>query len=208
MTVKMKMLALVVAAAGALVSAQVPEFKLSPSPRGTAATQVGGTYSGTTYSGGSWITVDYGRPILRGRQNIFGTGADYGKTVLAGATIWRAGANETTRFLTQVPLEIGGKTIAPGEYNILVDLKEKAWTFVLTNQPIQPAFDANDKVRLIGATNYDPKFDLVRAPMRVTTSTTSIEQFTIGFSDVKADRGTLYMAWDRTIASVDFVVKK
>ena len=126
----------------------------------------------------------------------------------AGGAIWRAGANETTRLLTQAPLVIGGKTIPPGEYNVLVDLKEKAWTFVLTNQPTQPQFDANDKVRLLGSTNYDPKFDLVRAPMKMTTSPMVIEQFTIGFADVKPDRGTLYMSWDRTIASIDFTVGK
>ena len=204
---KTKMLVMVVAAS-AVIGAQAPDVKLVPSPRGSAATQVGGTWSEGRHTGGSWITVDYGRPILRGRENIFGKGADYGKTVLAGAAIWRAGANETTRLVTQVPLQIGGKTIAAGEYNLLVDVKENAWTFVLSNQPIQTTFDANDKVRLSGATNYDPKFDLVRAPMRLTTSPTSIDQFTIGFADVKPDRGSLYMAWDRTVATVDFTVGK
>ena len=199
---------IMVVLASAFVGAQAPEVKLPPSPRGSAAIQVGGTWADGRHTGGSWITVDYGRPILRGRENIFGTGADYGKTVLAGAAIWRAGANETTRLLTQAPLLIGGKTIAAGEYNLLVDLKDKAWTFVLSNQPVQPTFDANDKVRLSGATNYDPKFDLVRAPMRLTTSPMSIEQFTIGFADVKGDRGALYLAWDRTIASIDFAVAK
>jgi hypothetical protein len=198
--------------AAALVQAQVPDVKLPASPRGTAAIQVGGSWSGTgddrRYTGGSWITVDYGRPILRGRENIFGTGADYGKTVNPDSPLWRAGANETTRLTTQVPLELGGKTIPAGEYNVFVDLKEKAWTLVLSTQPRQPKYDPNDKVLLYGAYNYDPKFDTLRAPMRLASSTTSIEQFTIGFADVKADRGTLYMAWDRTTASIDFTVRK
>ena len=49
---------------GALAQAQapVPEVKLPPSPRGTAAIQVGGSWTGTAddrrYTGGSWITVD------------------------------------------------------------------------------------------------------------------------------------------------------
>ena len=201
-----------IVAASALVAAQVPEVTLPPSPRGSAAIQVGGTWSGTgtdrRYTGGSWITVDYGRPILRGRENIFGTGSDYGKTVNPTGPVWRAGANETTRLITQVPLQIGGKTIAAGEYNVLVELKEKAWTLVLSNQPNQPTFDPEDKVRLLGSTNYDPKFDVLRAPMRLTTSAMSLEQFTIGFVDVRPDRGSLYMAWDRTIASIDFTVGK
>ena len=202
-----------VVSAAALVNAQtVPEVKLQPSPRGTASIQVGGTWTGTgeerRYTGGSWITVDYGRPILRGRENIFGSGAAYGKTVNPDAAIWRAGANATTRLTTQVPLEIGGKTVPPGEYNVFVDLKEKAWTLVLSTQPVQPKYDPNDKVQLYGAYNYDPKFDVLRAPMRVSASDRSIEQFTIGFADVRPDRGALYMAWDRTIASIDFGVKK
>jgi hypothetical protein len=208
----LRLTAIFLSVAAALVQAQVPDVKLPSSPRGTAAIQVGGTWSGTgddrRYTGGSWITVDYGRPILRGRENIFGKGADYGKTVNPDAPLWRAGANDTTRLTTQVPLELGGKTIPAGEYNVFVDLKEKAWTLVLSTQPRQPKYDPNDKVLLYGAYNYDPKFDTLRAPMRLSTSTTSMEQFTIGFADVKPDRGVLYMAWDRTIASIDFTVRK
>jgi hypothetical protein len=201
MNLKTQLIALVVLTSVALVHAQAPEVNLPPSPRGSAAIQVGGAWAGTgadrKYSGGSWITVDYGRPIMRGRDNIFGAGPDYGKTVNAGAPIWRAGANEPTRLVTQARLVIGGKTVAAGEYSVLVDLKEKAWTFVLSSQP-----------DLSGATNYDPKFDVARAPMRLATSAMTIEQFTIGFADVKPDRGTLYMTWDRTIASVDFTVAR
>ena len=207
-----RLTAIFLSVAAALVQAQVPDVKLPSSPRGTAAIQVGGTWSGTgddrRYTGGSWITVDYGRPILRGRENIFGKGADYGKTVNPDAPLWRAGANDTTRLTTQVPLELGGKTIPAGEYNVFVDLKEKAWTLVLSTQPRQPKYDPNDKVLLYGAYNYDPKFDTLRAPMRLSTSTTSTEQFTIGFADVKPERGVLYMAWDRTIGSIDFTVRK
>lgn len=202
----------VMVAASAVSSAQVPEIKLPSSPRGTAAIQVGGSWTGAEaerrYTGGSWITVDYGRPILRGRERIFGAGDTYGKTVNPDAPLWRAGANETTRLTTQAPLEIGGKTIAPGVYNVFVDLKEKGWTLVLSTQPLQPKYDPNEKVLLYGAYNYDPKFDVLRAPMRLTTSAVSLEQFTIGFADVRQDRGSLYMAWDRTVATIDFVVKK
>lgn len=199
-------------AAGVLLQAQAPDVKLQSSPRGTAAIQVAGTWSGTgdarRYEGGSWITVDYGRPILRGRENIFGAGAEYGKTVNLDSPLWRAGANATTRLTTQVPLELGGKTIAAGEYNVFVELKEKEWTLVLSTQPLQPKYDPNDKVLLYGAYNYDPKFDVLRAPMRLSTSAPSIEQFTIGFADVKSDRGVLYMAWDQTMGSIDFRVRK
>jgi hypothetical protein len=203
---------MVVVGAMTMVAAQVaPSVNLPPSPRGSSAVQVGGSWTGTggerRYTDGKWIAVDYGRPIMRGRENIFGAGADYGKTVNPDAVIWRAGANDSTRLTTQVPLTIGGKTVAPGVYNVLVDLKEGAWTFVLSTQPIQPKYNANDKVLLYGAYNYDPKFDVLRTPMRLSSSPMSIEQFTIGFADVKTDRGTLVMMWDRTVAAVDFTVQ-
>ncbi len=198
------------AAALAVAAQTKPTVNLPASPRGLAAIQVGGTWSTgeqREYKGGSWITIDYGRPILRGRTNIFGAGATYGQTVLDGSTLWRAGANETTRLTTEAALVIGGTTLPPGTYNVLVDLKETAWTLVLTNQPAQTKYDPNEKVLLYGAYNYNPKHDVLRAPMQVSTAPRSVEQFTIGFVDVHAARGTLYMAWDRTVAMVDFGLK-
>ena len=194
---------------GALSFAQaIPDVKLSPSPLGQAAIQVGGKWDktaegGQTYRDGKWIVVDYGRPLLRGRKDIFGAGADYGKFVNADAPLWRAGANDTTRLTTQVPLEIGGKTIAPGIYNVFVDLKPGNWTLVLSTQPVQEKFDPNDKVRLSGATNYDPKFDVLRAPMTVRAGEASVEQFNIGFSNVTEAGATLSMTWEKTVATID-----
>ena len=192
----------------ALLAQPVPEVKLVPSPQGQAAIQVGGRWEkiaegGQAYRDGKWIVVDYGRPLLRGRKEIFGAGADYGKTVNAGAPLWRAGANNTTRLTTQAPLQVGGKTLAPGIYNVFVDLKPGNWTLVLTNQPVQEAFDPNDKVRLSGATNYDPKFDLLRAPMTVRMGDASVEQFTINFTNVTDAGATMTMAWDKTVAAID-----
>lgn len=200
--------AIAVVAAAVVAAAQTrPEVTLPPSPRGSAAIQVGGSWTGTgtdrRYTNGKWITIDYGRPIMRGRENIFGSGADYGKTVNPDAAIWRAGANDSTRLTTQATLVFGGKAMEPGVYNVLVDLKEGAWTFVLSTQPIQPKYNANDKVLLYGAYNYDPKFDVLRAPMTVRTSDTRVEQLTIGFVNVTATSATLLVTWETTTASID-----
>ena len=185
----------------------VPDVKLVPSPPGQAAIQVGGRWEktaegGQAYRDGKWIVVNYGRPLLRGRKEIFGAGADYGKVVNAGAPVWRAGANDTTRLTTQVPLQIGGTTIPPGVYNLFVDLKPGNWTLVLSTQPVQEKFDPNDKVRLSGATNYDPTFDVLRAPMTVRTGDESVEQLTIGFANVTENAATLTIGWEKTVATV------
>lgn len=189
----------------------VPEVKLPPSPAGQSAVQLGGTWEktaegGQRYKDGKWVVVDYGRPLLRGRKDIFGSGAEYGKQVMDGSAIWRAGANDTTRLTTQVPLQIGGKTIPPGVYSVFTDLKPGNWTFVLSTQPVQEKYDPNDKVKLYGAYNYDSKFEVLRAPMTVKAGDASVEQFTIGFVNVTDTRATLTMAWEKTTAAIDLAV--
>ena len=164
-------------------------MKLPPSPPGQAAIQVGGTWTktqdgGQRYEGGKWIVVDYSRPTLKGRTNIFGSGTEYGKAVSDGEPVWRAGANATTTLTTQVPLVVGGKTLAPGVYNVFVELKPGAWTLVLSTQPRQPKYDPNDKVNLYGSYNYDPKFDVARVAMQMDNIDHKLEQFTITFLTV------------------------
>src|SRR5687767_13220582 len=114
----------------------------------------------STHVGGRWIDITYGRPILRGRTGIFGSGADYGTKVYDGAPVWRAGANVSTRLTSELALEIGGTRVAPGEYVMLIELKSpKEWTFILTTQSWVRDFDGNNKVDLYGAYNYTPAKD-------------------------------------------------
>jgi hypothetical protein len=200
--------------AGALVLPASAQQDRPLSPAGTATAMVGGEWvkdagGASVYQGGKWIEVIYSRPMLRQRTNIFGSGADYGVAIRAGAPLWRAGANQTTVLKTEVPLAIGGRTVPAGEYGVLVELRSPTeWTLVLTSQPRQAEFDANNKTDLIGAVNYDPKFDVVRAPMRVNSKASpTLDQFTIYFTDVTRTGGTLAMAWEKTVATVEFTVR-
>ena len=67
------------------------------SPPGYASTMVGGKWSAPDkdgerrYEGGKWIEVTYSRPMLRGRTDIFGKGADYGKVVQVISALKAAG---------------------------------------------------------------------------------------------------------------------
>jgi hypothetical protein len=205
-----KVLFVVVALAMAAgVMAQVPPPKPA-SPPGTAATQVGGKFvegaRGPSYQGGKWIEVTYGRPIKRQRANLFGSGADYGKTVSDGSPVWRAGANQTTRLKTEVPLVFDGKTLPVGEYSVFVELKEGAWTLVFSNWPAQVKYDPNNKEALWGSFGYTPDKDVLRVPMKVSTLPFSMDQFTIAFIDVTIDSGKLAMMWDTTMAVAPFKV--
>ncbi len=200
-------LVLIAGAGIALAQARTPL-----SPAGSAATMVGGTWSAPDangekrYTGGKWIEVSYSRPMLRGRTEIFGKGADYGKVVNGGAPVWRAGATQTTKLTTEVPLEVGGKKLEAGSYDVFVELKEGGWTLILSTQPTQDKYDPNDKTKIFGAYGYDPKFDVVRVPMKMAKRSEVLDQFTISFVDVTDKGGTLEMAWDKTAASVPFKI--
>lgn len=201
------MLAVVLAAAPAAFA----ERQLSP--RGKASAQVGGTWHKQNteergYTGGGWIDIDYGRPILRGRTNIFGSGASYGQVVLAGAEVWRAGANQSTQLTTEVPLIVNGKRLAPGSYRLFIDLKPGEWTLIVSKQPRQEKYDPNDKTAIWGSYGYDPKFDVVRVPMDVETTKHSLEQFTIDFVDVGADGGSIVFWWGTSRAFAPFRLAK
>jgi hypothetical protein len=202
---------LLVATSVVAVSAQQSR---APSPSGTATTVVSGHWTknaqgNPAYEGGKWIEVTYSRPMLRQRDNIFGAGAEYGKLVNGGAPVWRVGANQTTRFKSEVPLVFDGKALPAGEYSMFVDLKEGAWTLIFSNWPAQKEFNPDDKTALFGADGYTPDKDVLRARMQVDPKRPiRVDQLTIFFSDVTQTSGKLAIAWDTTLATVPFTVGK
>ena len=187
------------------------------SPTGTASAQVGGkwvkpatgrgapTLGGESYQGGKWIEISYGRPLKRGRE-LWGSGADYGKAALVGTPIWRAGANVSTRLKTEVPLVLGDKTVASGEYSLFIDLKPNNWTLVVSTWGALQKYDPNDKTGLWGSYFYTPDKDVVRVPMKLETLPHSREQLTWEFVDMTDTGGNLSIMWDKNMASVPFKV--
>jgi hypothetical protein len=202
---KLGMIALALVATTSLVAGQ----QRPASPTGSASTAVGGKYvkteRGQRYEGGKWIEITYSRPILRGRTGVFGTGAEYGKTLNAGAPVWRAGADASTRLKTEVPLEIGGKTVPPGEYSLFIELKsDKEWNLIVSSHAAQQKYDPKNKAALWGAYEYTPDKDVARAPMKVESIPFSVDQLTWGFTDVGDAGGTVRIWWEKTMASVPF----
>ena len=175
------------------------------SPRGEAATQLGGAYDDGDYSGGSWVAVDYGRPILRGRTMIFGEGESYGEVVNSDAPVWRAGANKSTVFSTETDLIIDGEHLPAGEYSFYIDLAENEWTLIMSNHMVRPSF-SSEEAGLWGSFGYMEEMDALRAPMELNKAPMSFDQLTIAFVDMTQDGGTLAVMWEDVIATVEFTV--
>jgi hypothetical protein len=193
-----------VAALGAVVAAQARRVA---SPPGVSATELGGRYNDRqAYVGGKWIEIRYGRPIKRGRD-LFGP-SDYAEALYDGAPVWRAGANVSTRLVTEAALVIGGTTVAPGEYTLFIDLQPEGWTLIVSTWPAQMTYDTNNKTALFGAYDYTPDKDVVRVPMTRETLPHAFDQLSWEFVDVSETGGSLALIWDTQMASAPFTIRK
>ena len=168
------------------------------SPEGMASTQIGD----------AWIDITYSRPILRGRSGIFGSGDEYGQVLNAQGPVWRAGANMTTRLKTGADLMIGDTTVPAGEYSLFIELKEGAWTAIISKQPYMETFDRDKMAEGLtwGAYGYNPEHDVARSPMMASTEEFSIDQMTILFSDVSDAGGAIIVMWDNQMGVLPFGV--
>lgn len=162
---------------------------------------------GARVASGKWIDVLYGRPLKRGRADLFGSGATYGAAVKGGAAVWRAGANVLTRLRTEVPLVFAGTLVPAGEHTLFVDLKSATnWTLIISSQPANASDDVSTRTRVWESFVYAPDKDVARVPMKVESLPYSVEQLTYAFTDVTGPSGTLRLMWDTVMASVTFTL--
>ncbi len=83
------------------------------------------------------IIISYSRPGVKGRK-IWGGLVPYGK-------VWRAGANEATKFTFSTDVTVNGKKLTAGSYSFFVIPKEKEWTVIFNKAADQwGAFTYNE----------------------------------------------------------------
>lgn len=164
-------------AAGLLTGSAVAQTLPQPSPSAKVEQTVGLTE----------IAITYSRPSVKGRD-IFGDLVPYD-------VIWRTGANAPTMFTNSTDIMFGKQTLAPGTYALFtMPAKDGNWTVVL-----------NSDTEQWGAGNYDKKKDLVTINTKVSTVEFT-ETFTIGFSDITNNSGSIVITWDKTKVVVPFTV--
>ena len=140
------------------------------------------------FSDGKTVKIDYSSPRAKGRK-IFGEASD-GALVPFGQ-VWRTGANESTTFVTNTNVMVGGKAVPAGSYTIFTVPKADALTLVISK-----------KTGEWGTDYPGEKEDLVRVPVSVSRNGPPVENFLIAF-DQSGSKCKLRMEWETTIASVD-----
>jgi hypothetical protein len=132
---------------------------------------------------GKKITIEYGRPYLKGRK-VGQELAPYGK-------VWRTGADEATALNTEIDLNIGGAKVPAGKYTLYTLPSEGTWKLIINKQTGQ------------WGTKYDESQDLARVDMKKTALPQSVEQFTISFDKKNEGAANLNLDWENTRVSVE-----
>jgi hypothetical protein len=130
------------------------------------------------------ISVDYGRPSMRGRV-IMGGLVPWGQ-------VWRTGANQATQLKTNFPMVFGGVPVPKGTYTLWTLPSEKGWKVIVNKQTGQ------------WGTDYDPRLDLARFDAKVEALSAPVDTFTIGLKRTGPTAGEMALSWEKTRVVVPF----
>jgi hypothetical protein len=171
-------------------------------PRGSASATVAGKK----------VTVDYGRPALKGRT------IDALLKQLPPEKMWRAGDSEVTTFSTEGDVTVGGQKVKAGKYSVYVHAPEFGqWALVLNSDLGQPLGDiwkeAPESLKsapypYLG--NYEEKIkakEVARVPLQKAAAPAPAESFTISFAP-KGAGSTMTLAWGTEAWSTEIAPAK
>jgi hypothetical protein len=139
------------------------------------------------FTDGKTITVDYSSPRMRGRK-IFGD-------LVPFSEVWRTGADNSTAFVTNADLIVGGKNVPAGSYTLFTLPTQTKWTLIVSKQTGE-----------FGIPYPGEKFDFARMEMKVSKLPSPLENFTISF-DRAGNTCTMMLDWETTRASIDIARK-
>ncbi len=149
----------------------------APSPLSTVEQKVGLTD----------VSVSYSRPSMKGRT-IFGDLVPYG-------TMWRLGANASTKIKTSDDITINGHDVPAGTYALYAIPNQDTWTIVI---------HSNTSYWGTGGSKYKVEEDLVRFDVAVNSKyPVAIETMTFQFSNLTTEGCNLELLWANTQVVLD-----
>ncbi len=128
------------------------------------------------------MTVDYGRPQLKGRDPL---------TMQQDGQYWRMGSNDMTTWSTPVDLLFGTTKVAAGKYGLWLLKTGKTYTLVF-NQNTEGMGMMHEKAK-----------DVASVPMKQGTAPTPVETLTLDLKGAPGG-GVFSVAWGTLSLSTDF----
>jgi DUF2911 family protein len=135
---------------------------------------------------GANISIEYGRPSLKGRVPGKGIDPYEGKE-------WRTGSDEQTTLVTNKALKFGTLAVPAGTYGLHTIPVNGRWQLIVSKRASGWGIP------------YPAGEDLGRTPMTMGKPPSAAEQLTISIDDT-ATGGTLHIDWGATRASIPFTV--
>ena len=135
---------------------------------------------------GAAISIEYGRPSLKGRTPGKDVDPYEGKE-------WRTGADEQTTLVTNRPLKFGTLSVPAGTYGIHTIPMKGTWQLIISKREKGWGIP------------YPAGQDLGRVPMTMSKPPSPADQLTFSIDDTPTG-GTLHIDWGNTRASVPFTV--
>ena len=136
--------------------------------------------------GGAMITIEYGRPFLKGRPE---------SQMMPVGKPWRTGADQATVITSDKPLTFGSVTLAAGtSYTVNTEPGDKDWKIIF------------GKLGSAGqwGVPYLPNLEVGRAPMTLGKAAKPAEQVTISIDQGATPK--LRIEWGTVSASIPFKV--
>ena len=126
------LVALAISVAGGRAAAQAPK----PSQHGSVTQRIGNTT----------VTVDYNRPVARGRA-LFGALVPWGR-------VWCPGADTCTTIELSTPVRVNGQSLAAGTYSLWAEPNAERWTIIFnkSNPVFHTRYPADEDVLRVQAT--------------------------------------------------------
>lgn len=137
--------------------------------------------------GAATISVDYGRPLARGRVLL--------GNIMPFNQVWRTGANAATQFTTSAPITLAGIRMTAGTYTLWTVPREDGRAELIVNKQFGQ-----------WGTEYDGKLDVGTSRLFVDTTTSPVEKFTVFIVAEGTQKGALVMEWGTFRWSAPLVV--
>jgi hypothetical protein len=162
----------IVASALALFALITPSSLARGADRGEAKATIAGAH----------VSIDYGRPSLKGRDPL---------KMLEPGQVWRIGANAATTIESDKDLEFGGTKVPKGKHILLAHLAEQGkWTLIVSAKPWN---------------QYEPSAKIAETPLTLEEVPDSVETVTLQLSEQDGS-GTLVIAWGKMRLSGSFKI--
>ena len=190
------------AVAAAVLVAAAAVAVAADNPRGSASAAVGGKK----------VTIDYGRPALKGRT------LDDLTSKLPEDRMWRAGENQVTILTTEGAVSVGGKKLAAGRYSLYVYAPASGdWALAINTDQGKPLGElwsgAPENMKkepwphLEGYQKSIASTEVARATMKSGKTTAAVENFTMDLKPSK-DAAVLTLSWGDRTWSLDITPAK